>query len=1212
MGLLALTAAAALSGPAAADDSAPRAPQPALRESAPEIFYLEDDAGRLVPVPGFRYRDFVDLLRIKEGLPGLPEPPPAVLEQVVARIDLPRGNGGPPSGGTSGVAGDAAQEPAAPSAGAADASAGVAADATPKPAADQPPVAAAGAARGEGTTEAVALAGTTCRATVELSVRQSRAGWVNLPVELSGLLLTGQPRYEGQGRMLLTAAGSTPEQPGGYRLWLSGSAGGAAGDTRHTILLAGSVAVEATGRQETISLTLPRATASRVEIRSGRNEPLVTVRPPGLAPLVEPADDGGSRITLVGLSGPVKIDIGGGEREADQAGMVPPPPSSAVPQASVESLVRVDGRVAVTLATIRLEHLPADAGTIRVRLPPRASLRGVRAPASLVPPDESAPGTAVIRIDRAADGRAAVELECERAVDPSGRETFDPLGFAVEGVESWRQWGRTSIVVEGDWQVEWDDLGDNRRVDAPPGGRPPGFVAAFASDAQPATLPLRVRPRGSRVVIEPEYRYEVSATRVALDARLRVSVRGAPVSRIVVMLDDWNVDEVGPPGVVDVAAVTTEGRRLVVPFLQPLSGDVAVEIRGVRSIERDAERLGWGIPTPQADLLGPATVVIASQSDIEILPDAAGMRGLVRQVTPASLRPDADRFTLAYRLDGGAGRFEAARRYLPRRVDASIAAQADVDAADTIVRETIRFDVAHVPMEFVTLSVPRDVVRAGTLEVRQNGQLLNPVLDAEPAPPPAAAADAAGPTAADVPERPPVDAVRMRAMLATPLLGAGELAVQFELPTPQLKMETTLQFDLPLVVPADARVGRQSVMLAASDMLSVEPRGEEWKRDVAAQATVAGRIWTASRPQDRLPLALSTRRQTPLGQTVVDAAWLQTRLLGERREDVYIYAITSSAETVALTLPAGVTAAPIQASVDVRLDGETQAGAVRPDGRVVIDLPRRTGSGSWLVEVVVAHGRGGLSELFGTAARLPAVVDLDAPRFPDGTLERRFYWELLLDPDEHALGGPGHWTSQQQWGWGALGLERVPVVSRDVLRAWVSAAAGASPVGGDGEGPAWRETARLPLDMPAPGSRAVYSGVGSPGSARVWVVPTWLLVLAVSGPVLAVALAVVQRPRLRSPPLLLGAAAAASLAAAAVPDVAPLLAQAALPGAVLAVLAAGLRLVVNRGMLPAARPPVVAVSASSITQPAPVPSLILSPSAPPSGEDTPATGRSLS
>jgi hypothetical protein len=205
------------------------------------------------------------------------------------------------------------------------------------------------------------------------------------------------------------------------------------------------------------------------------------------------------------------------------------------------------------------------------------------------------------------------------------------------------------------------------------------------------------------------------------------------VSRIVVALDGWEVDEVGPASVVDSAAVSAEGGRLIIPFVQPLSGDAVVEIRGGQPLGRDSSRVGWKIPAPQADLVGPASIIIAAQSDIELMPDAEGISGLVRQLTPTTMRSDADRVALVYRLDGTDGSFEATRRFLPRRVDASITAQADIDEADSIVRETIRYDVAHVPLEFVTLAVPTAVLQTGTLEVRQNGLLLNPEEDAEEA-----------------------------------------------------------------------------------------------------------------------------------------------------------------------------------------------------------------------------------------------------------------------------------------------------------------------------------------------------------------------------------------------------------------------------------------------------------------------------------------------
>ena len=49
-------------------------------EQPPEIFYLPDDGGRLVPVPGFQYRDCLELLGLRDRLPGVPRPRPEMLK----------------------------------------------------------------------------------------------------------------------------------------------------------------------------------------------------------------------------------------------------------------------------------------------------------------------------------------------------------------------------------------------------------------------------------------------------------------------------------------------------------------------------------------------------------------------------------------------------------------------------------------------------------------------------------------------------------------------------------------------------------------------------------------------------------------------------------------------------------------------------------------------------------------------------------------------------------------------------------------------------------------------------------------------------------------------------------------------------------------------------------------------------------------------------
>lgn len=1104
---------------------------PGVRESAPEIYYMQDDAGRLVPVPGFRYRDFVDLLRLREGLPGLPEAPAAVLEKVTLRGTL-------------------ATEPA------------------------------------------------TCRVTVELLVRQARPGWVSLPIGLDGLLLTAAPAHDGPGRMLVSpAAGGTAQADdrvaSGYVLWLSTPAGNAETDASHVVRLEGTITVEASTTHETVTFDIPRATASLVELTSARSEPVVSVRPASLPAQIVPAPSGaGSVVGIVGLSGRTRIRVGDRTGTAGAADAVEQAAAAAVPQSVVDSIVRIDGRVAVTEARLRLDSLPAGTDTIRVTLPPRSALRSVRAPASLVRMDEGeGRSVAVVRVDRTADGRCTCELETERPIDPTGREAFESLGFAVEGIPLWRQWGRTSLVVDGDWQVEWDDTSGFRRIDPADAVRGPGFVAAFAFDVQPARLPLRVRPRGSRLVIEPEYRYDVAAARVSLDARLRVSVRGAPASRIVVLLGDWEVDEVGPSSVVDAAAVSSEGGRLVIPFTQPLSGDAVVEIRGGKRLDPGDDRVAWRIPAPQADLVGPASIVIGSQSDIELLPDAESIQGLVRHVAPTAMRADADRTTLAYRLDGGEGAFAATRRFLPRRVDATVSVQADVDHAAMLVRETIRFDVAHVPLEFIEFDVAEAVARAGTLEIRQNGQLLNPIEEARggersdmPPPDDAVASDA-----------PPADAeadrVLLRAMLAAPLLGVGEVTVHYELPTPAVPAETTVAEDLPLALPVAVRVGRQSLALSAPETLSVDVRGTAWKRDVAGPgaAGLSGRTWTTARPQREVPLALSARQRVPQGETEVEAAWLQTLLVAGRRRDVYAYAVTSSADRLSVMLPAAADpqgpGAPEAGAVEVWLDGRRQLDALRADGRIVVDLPRREAAGSWLLEIVRDVGLPAAGRGFAVAARMPRVVDLAAPSFAAGTVQRRFYWELLLDPDDHAIGRSGQWTSQQRWQWADFGFQPLSVVPRATLATWLAAAVGDVAI----------ESPRLRGDPAGVGRRFVYSGIGPPGPARIWLVPTWLLVAAVSGPVLAIGLLGVYQPWARRVPVILGLSALASLAATLIPDVAPLVVQAAIPGVALAALAGGLRAWLGGATR---RPAADSApgSASSIARGMSHPSLIIAPS----------------
>ena len=176
-------------------------------------------------------------------------------------------------------------------------------------------------------------------------------------------------------------------------------------------------------------------------------------------------------------------------------------------------------------------------------------------------------------------------------------------------------------------------------------------------------------------------------------------------------------------------------------------------------------------------------------------------------------------------------------------------------------------------------------------------------------------------------------------------------------------------------------------------------------------------------------------------------------------------------------------------------------------------------------------------------------------------------------------------------------MERLPLVARDALASWVRANAGQE-----------RELGRDAVDTGLVSHRALYSGVGPPAAETLWIAATWLLVLAVSGPALAVGLLMVYVPAARSAWLVIGVAALLTLLAAAWPALAPMLVQGALPGVGLALLAAAMRGLIRLPTPAAQRLP----AGSSLTRGVAPPSLIVARSAIHPSESVTTPGRSAS
>ena len=1087
-----------------------------VRQVEPSLYYVEDDLGRLIPVPGFRYRDFVDLVRLRDGLPAQAETPGVILEQLRMKVLLP-------------------------------------------------------ALTGNNVTHA--------DVDVECVVRSTRSGWGMLPLKLPELVLAEPPEVVGNGEVVVTIdpspedsnTNSSANQPSlqqgvfgsqsildkGFLVWVNEQNEGQDTDSvksregggPHTIVLKGQIPVDVSLDRDQLGFTLPAATDSKISIETQRRDPLVKINASVIAPttqLIDGEDDtAGSIVEIRGAVGPTRIQV-----EEPLIGNVP---VQQIAESKVESVVRVDGRLARIKAEFTLTNLAKNEGLFTVRLPSHSVVRSVGNAAKILSRGGSpSRPQVVVRVNKTKDGNASFELVCERAIDTSSEGQIDVGGFSIDEIPLWRQWGQVSVFTDEDWAIEWEPRSGNRQIDASGTLSQEGFVAAFAFDSQPMSLPLQVLPRRSQLVVEPEYIFHVTRNRLELSIRLQAVVRGVAAKQLDILAPGWKIEGVGPPGVVDSAAVSESSGVVTVPLLKPIAGEVVVELQCSRQLDPASEEVQWTTPVPRADLVGPASVGITSESDIELVPDTERIVGMSRQVLSQLNSPSVDLSRMSYRVQADKATFVATRRILDQQIDASITAQVDVGLRQVVVQQATRINVAHVPLQFIEWMVPQSVVETGSIEARFNGELLTPEVISRSSEIDGLGGDelnndepGAG-AEIDLAER---SWRIVRVLLPNPLFGTGELVTRYSQLMPEIPEEATVPVSIPLLLPKGAVVGRESVTLSSAEELNVDVRDDRWNREGNLQTIGLGRTWNASQGQAAIDIAVSQSQKNLLGETVVEATWVRTTLRGPMRTDQWAFAVTSSSDTLTLALPVLTEDENENGEMlgsriaRARVNNSPWSAADEATGRVNLDLGQTRGT--HLVEVEVRQPR--KETLFKGAVKGLAWIDFQSSAMPSSSLYSRVVWEILVPDGSELLWGPRGWTSQQVWDWSSPSLNQKPAVSVQALASWVTAAANPQSNMQGRLGSGWLSVPRDFIEH-----RRVFCDMGSPADVGVLLFPRWLLVLIASGIPLAVGVVLTVLPRLIT--VVLVVASAFFIGGMAIgPTVTLCVLKASLPGLALAV-----------------------------------------------------------
>jgi hypothetical protein len=406
------------------------------------------------------------------------------------------------------------------------------------------------------------------------------------------------------------------------------------------------------------------------------------------------------------------------------------------------------------------------------------------------------------------------------------------------------------------------------------------------------------------------------------------------------------------------------------------------------------------------------------------------------------------------------------------------------------------------------------------------------------------------------------DSSALRTALATPL------------PTP---LPTTVS--VPLLAPiADAatRLAGNTLAVARDNGWDIAVSDIRWLPDLQ---TVERRLvsseltWVAADWQDGVELEIVPSRARDDRGTVVRQVWVQSWFSRQWRQDRVAIRVQASDSRLFVSLPADAERADLLAAVDgrrvipvdagsgmLRIDwsnrpsggdgqssGDGQSGGVRQSGDER-QVGERQGTG-------YDSGGGERTVELSYLARRPAPGSMSAgrlkvpmPKIAGARGAQRWWWQLVLPPDEHLLGEPIGWVAQPKWLWRAGWVERGADASQRDLEQSLTASTQAAP--------------------PPQTNQYLFSTFAPTGDAQVWVADRPTLVLLASGVILAAGLLVLYVPWFRHPLWAWGVSLLAIGSSVLSPSVSLVVFQAGLAGIVLALFGLVLRLALRRRATP--------------------------------------------
>ena len=949
--------------------------------------------------------------------------------------------------------------------------------------------------------DALTLTGTTDNGTAAIqitaTIRVRQEGWVRIPLLMPTAHVRGESKHEGPGEHFL----SYDAAAGGYICWLKGAA-----DQPHVVTISAAAGVTLVGEYQRLALTLPRATESslRLTVPLASCEALLTGD--GLA-TTRSVDGGRSEVSVLGPAGELQLSWRMGRTTTAKG-----PPQF---DASGEIQVRVDSQRSITsTAQIKVQSYSGLLETFQVRLPAGMELENInRAGYTVTPLSAAAIGerrpkadqgqVVEVRLDKPAAGLTTVQISAALLADANPPASLTPARFDVLGAV--RQRGTIDVVVPGQWQLEWTEDRSVRRLDLAAEATPSSAVARFEYFRQPCGLQLRVSSRPSRISVEPTHVVSVDAQQLRIKSTFKYKFRGSRAAGLTLELGDWKFVGLTPGDHLETPVVKGDAAGTVqVAFRAEVPAELELTLEAHQPLTRPAANIQFTLPRPLADVVAPATLVIAPDDNIELSPQAALLAGLSPDPSGVRIR-GLQQQPLVYRDLGGGepALFAAGMRIRARSTMVAAKATVRLDRRRIQVEQRLDYRIAYEPQRTFTLLTPRGLLTSSNLQVLWEGTPL--AVTALPGPPTSG------------------DTTTQQLQFSTPTdqIGGCQVVVQYALPSPAWDGDKPTALTVPLAIPADdgEQLGLQQLDFMLDEGWQVEAEsGGEFSRPtpLPSGAGLVSFSLPRATPATRWIVQPSFAGQPTA--IVVSKAWIQTWLSPRVRQERATYRLTTAQDSLRIQLPGRSLVGNLQAALNGQ---ETPALKVREDGSVRIDLPPAMRGRECTLELWYALQSPERSLGVATSRLQPALVDGAAS-------PRRTFWQVALPANEHLLTGPSELATEMVWSAKSWLPLREPLHGQRELEDWI------------------RGSHQDPL--PRGVQIYLFGGMGCKPTFEVLAIHRRLLLALASGAVLAVGLALLQWSWLRRPAAVLVLATVLAAMALAAPDAALLVGQAAVLG----------------------------------------------------------------